>query len=66
MDLLDDRGRPVRGLGAQGCALSEDGKPPAIVSFEAIDLGKVPRVEDEVAGPTRERIEPLRITHRRG
>lgn len=37
--VLDDRGRPVRGLTAQDFALSEDGKPQAIVSFEAFDLG---------------------------
>jgi VWFA-related protein len=37
--VLDDRGRPVRGLTAQDFALSEDGKPQPIVSFEAFDLG---------------------------
>src|SRR5438552_10078120 len=37
--VLDDRGRPVRGLTAPDFALSEDGKPQAIVSFEAFDPG---------------------------
>ena len=35
--VLDDHGRPVRGLTSQDFALAEDGKPQAIVSFEPFD-----------------------------
>src|SRR5712691_1169770 len=35
--MLDDHGRPVRGLTSQDFALAEDGKPQAIVSFEPFD-----------------------------
>jgi VWFA-related protein len=37
--VLDRAGQPVRGLTMADFILSEDGRPQAIVSFEAIDMG---------------------------
>ncbi len=37
--VLDEQGRPARGLTAQDFALAEDGKPQEIVTFEAFDPG---------------------------
>ena len=37
--VVDGKGRPVRGLTAADFTLLEDGKPQAIASFEAFDLG---------------------------
>jgi len=60
--VLDDRGRPVRGLTARDFALSEDGKPQAIVSFEAIDLGagEEPASTGPASGPVVTNVRPAR------
>ena len=60
--VLDDRGRPVRGLTAQDFALTEDGRPQAIVSFEAIDPGVTEaRAEANAApGPVATNLAPAR------
>jgi len=60
--VLDDRGRPVRGLTAEDFALSEDGKPQAIVSFEAFDLGAgaEPAAANVAPGPVATNVGPAR------
>jgi VWFA-related protein len=40
--VVDGKGQPVRGLKAADFTLTEDGKPQAIASFEAFDLGDAP------------------------
>jgi VWFA-related protein len=40
--VVDGKGRPVRGLKAEDFTLLEDGKPQALASFEAFDLGDAP------------------------
>jgi hypothetical protein len=40
--VVDGKERPVRGLKAEDFTLLEDGKPQAIASFEAFDLGDAP------------------------
>jgi VWFA-related protein len=47
--VLDDDGKPVRGLTRDDFLVFEDGRPQEIASFEAFDLGA--RLETE-AGPT--------------
>jgi VWFA-related protein len=49
--VLDGTGRPVRGLTAEDFVLSEDGLRQPIVSFEAIDGGKVEPTPAAVAPP---------------
>ena len=46
--VVDDKGRPVRGLEAGDFALFEDGKPQPVASLEAFDLGD----EGEAALPS--------------
>ena len=62
--VLDGRGRPVRGLTAQDFALYEDGKPQAIVSFEAFDLGTGagPAAANAPPGPVATNVRPARAT----
>jgi VWFA-related protein len=62
--VLDDRGRPVRGLTAQDFSLSEDGKPQAIVTFEAFDLatGAEPAAANAPPGPVATNVGPARAT----
>jgi len=57
-----DRAGPVRGLTAQDFILSEDGRPQAIVSFEAIDLGAIePRAAaDAIPTPVATNVRPAR------
>jgi VWFA-related protein len=62
--VLDSAGRPVRGLTAQDFSLSEDGKPQAIVSFEAFDLGAgaEPVAASAPPGPVATNLRPTRPT----
>jgi VWFA-related protein len=62
--VLDSAGRPVRGLTAQDFSLSEDGKPQAIVSFEAFDLGAgaEPVPASAPPGPVATNLRPTRAT----
>jgi len=62
--VLDSAGRPVRGLTAQDFSLSEDGQPQAIVSFEAIDLGKgaEPAAASAPPGPVATNLRATRAT----
>ena len=50
--VVDGKGRPVRGLSADDFTLLEDGKPQAIASFEAFDLGDAPEGVTAAAAPT--------------
>jgi VWFA-related protein len=60
--VLDRAGRSVRGLTADDFILSEDGRPQAIVSFEAIDLGALepPAVAGPPPGPVATNMRPAR------
>jgi VWFA-related protein len=60
--VLDDRGRPARGLTAQDFALYEDGKPQPIISFEAFDggAGEEPAAASAPAGPVASNVGPGR------
>ena len=62
--VLDSAGRPVRGLTAQDFSLSEDGKPQAIVTFEAFDLGTgaEPAAARAPLGPGATNLRPARAT----
>jgi VWFA-related protein len=62
--VLDSAGRPVRGLTAQDFTLSEDGRPQAIVSFEAFDLGTGPEpaAPNAPPGPVATNLRPARAT----
>jgi VWFA-related protein len=50
--VVDAKGKPVRGLRAEDFTLLEDGKPQAIASFEAFDLGEGPEGAAPTAGPS--------------
>jgi VWFA-related protein len=60
--VLDRQGRPVRGLTAQDFLLSEDGKPQAVVSFEAMEVGAgdEPAAASASTGPVATNVRPGR------
>jgi VWFA-related protein len=59
--VLDDRGRPVRGLKREDFTLTEDGRPQEIASFEAVDAGEI-----EPPDAARRALEPVATNERRG
>jgi hypothetical protein len=60
--VVDAKGRPVRGLKADDFTLLEDGKPQALATFEAFDLGDGPEAASLAAppGPAATNLRPAR------
>ncbi len=61
--VVDGKGQPVRGLKAEDFTLLEDGKPQALSSFEAFDLGDRPEAasREAPAGPVATNLRPARV-----
>lgn len=58
--VLDERGRPFRGLTAQDFALTEGGKAQEVVSFEAFDLAAEGDEEPGRPSPVATNLRPAR------